>query len=72
MMFKGISASDERLEGIIDRMKHGSSLTQEARKLGYSDNRALRDALFLKVGRDAFQKLVPGSRHHDEMVMVYY
>jgi len=65
-MFKGISAADERLEGIIDRMKHGSSLTQESRKLGYLNNRALRDALMLKLGKETFERLVPRSRHHDE------
>jgi len=60
-MFKGISAADERLEGIIERLKQGGSLISESRELGYSDNRALRDALRLKVGNEAYAKLVPSD-----------
>ena len=71
-MYQGMSATDERLPEIINRMKHGATLTEESQRLGFPNNRALRDALFIKVGKEAFEKLVPESRNHDDFVMAYY
>ena len=58
-MSKSISAADERLPEIIDRLKHGSSLTLESRKLGFLNNGALREALRAKVGPAIYEQLVP-------------
>jgi hypothetical protein len=56
-----ISSTDERLEGIIDRLKHGASLISESRALGFTNNVALRETLKKKIGREAFEKLVPAN-----------
>lgn len=53
-----LSSTDERLNGIIERLTAGSTnLIHESHLLGYEDNRVLRHALHAKLGREAYERL---------------
>jgi hypothetical protein len=62
MMYKaypvGISSTDERLDGIIERLRKGASLISESRALGYQHTVELKGALRMKLGKQEFIKLL--------------
>jgi hypothetical protein len=55
-----IKPTDPRLPEIIERVKGGSSLLEESRKLGSTHNGQLRAALRGLIGVDGFKDLMRG------------
>ena len=54
----GLSSKDERLTGIIERLRNGSSLISESRSLGQLNNVALKGALRMKLGKEKYEELI--------------
>lgn len=55
-----LTASDERLPGVIERVKDGVPLLEESRKLGFTHNGQLRAALRGLIGVEGFKELMRG------------
>jgi len=55
-----IKTTDPRLPEVIERVKGGSSLLAESRKLGFTHNGQLRAALRRLLGMDGFKELMKG------------